>query len=250
MKMYAFIRSNVNKSLEALPSFQTYLYFLFAPTLVYKDTYPRSPGIRWRFVAQCVAEVMGGVVLIAAILDLYVQPIFEDFGAEAITSADFVDRMFSCTMLGLVISLAGFYCLFHSWMNGTAEVLRFADRSFYSDWWTSTSFREFHRKWNSVVQDWIYFYLYRDLRSMFKRKFNCLLVIGVLTALAHEYILLLGTRLAIPICGWIFLVQPFLIQCTGSGRFMNFIICLMMITCVMLSLSLYSMEISAKRYRK
>jgi sterol O-acyltransferase len=250
MKMYAFVRSNVNKSLETMPSFKSYFYFLFAPTLIFNEDYPRNPVIRWRFVVQCLVEVATGVLLIAAILDLYILSIFEDFGTEPITPVDFVDRMFSCIMPGLVVAVTGFYCFFHSWMNGFAEVLRFADREFYSDWWTATSFREFHRKLNTVVQEWIYFYLYRDLRSIFKRKFNCLLVTGVIIALALEYVLSLGTRMVVPIFGWILLVQPVLIHWTGSGRYINFIICLGMSLCIMFSLSRYSMEIFARRNRK
>lgn len=54
MKNHAFIRSNVpvilfgekvidkeGKLLELVPSFGTYVYFLFAPTLVYRNVYPR-----------------------------------------------------------------------------------------------------------------------------------------------------------------------------------------------------------------
>ena len=68
MKAYAFVRTNVPKALEftsniekenssdiddnidatsnfggesPCPSFSSYLYFLFAPTLVYRDKYPR-----------------------------------------------------------------------------------------------------------------------------------------------------------------------------------------------------------------
>ena len=66
MKSYAFVRSNIpralssnfnfdkeslsdgeetseinNSSVLPCPDFSSYLYFLFAPTLVYKDNYPR-----------------------------------------------------------------------------------------------------------------------------------------------------------------------------------------------------------------
>lgn len=45
MKIYAFIRTVSPRYLESnsvpLPDFSNYLYFLFAPTLVYRDSYPR-----------------------------------------------------------------------------------------------------------------------------------------------------------------------------------------------------------------
>ena len=55
MKTYAFVRSNVPRALAykphqsgdsqevpPCPGFSKFLYFLFAPTLIYKDEYPRS----------------------------------------------------------------------------------------------------------------------------------------------------------------------------------------------------------------
>lgn len=56
MKNHAFIRSNVpivlagklkkedetyKNAASSVPSFGTYVYFLFAPTLVYRNIYPR-----------------------------------------------------------------------------------------------------------------------------------------------------------------------------------------------------------------
>nr|CAD7402519.1 unnamed protein product [Timema cristinae] len=57
MKSYAFVRSNVPKTMAfkthtdskeecaPCPEFSCFLYYLFAPTLVYRDNYPsRAPG--------------------------------------------------------------------------------------------------------------------------------------------------------------------------------------------------------------
>ncbi len=41
-----------------------------------------------------------------------------------------------------------FYCLFHSYLNMWAEITRFADRRFYSDWWNANNLSEYWRKWN------------------------------------------------------------------------------------------------------
>lgn len=34
--------------------------------------------------------------------------------------------------------------------NAFAEITYFGDRQFYLDWWNSTTFEEFNRKWNRV----------------------------------------------------------------------------------------------------
>lgn len=46
MKTHAFVRENAPNTLNvkensSAPDFSKYLYFLFAPTLIYRDEYPR-----------------------------------------------------------------------------------------------------------------------------------------------------------------------------------------------------------------
>lgn len=50
--------------------------------------------------------------------------------------------------------LLGFYWMFHSLTNLTAELLRFGDRTFYRDWWNSDSISRFWRTWNIPVHRW------------------------------------------------------------------------------------------------
>jgi sterol O-acyltransferase len=64
MKTHAFVRSNVPRVLNSsqktddspkvkaanCPEFSKYLYFMFAPTLIYRDNYPRYYSIRLHFM--------------------------------------------------------------------------------------------------------------------------------------------------------------------------------------------------------
>ena len=64
MKIHSFVREtspNVLRARQnphyneidaklAIGSFDHYLYFLFAPTLVYRTSYPNTPRIRWNYV--------------------------------------------------------------------------------------------------------------------------------------------------------------------------------------------------------
>ncbi|KAJ3603246.1 hypothetical protein NHX12_030988 [Muraenolepis orangiensis] len=69
MKSYSFIRESVpfvTRSSEAkegetqrFPTFSSYLYFLFCPTLIYKESYPRNPYIRWNYVGVTAAMILG-----------------------------------------------------------------------------------------------------------------------------------------------------------------------------------------------
>uniref|UniRef100_A0A183BF36 MBOAT_2 domain-containing protein n=1 Tax=Echinostoma caproni TaxID=27848 RepID=A0A183BF36_9TREM len=74
MKSHAFVRSSENSSNNShkaefdkpqqwYPDFSHYLYFLFAPTLIYRDSYPRTNSIRWSYVATNLFQVAGCVLL-------------------------------------------------------------------------------------------------------------------------------------------------------------------------------------------
>ena len=39
------------------PDFSQFLYFLFAPTLIYRDSYPMTPKVRWDIVRTNLAQV-------------------------------------------------------------------------------------------------------------------------------------------------------------------------------------------------
>jgi len=46
-----------------------------------------------------------------------------------------------------------FYAMFHSWLNFTAELLRFGDRLFYKDWWNAETLDMYWRNWNLPVHN-------------------------------------------------------------------------------------------------
>ena len=34
------------------------------------------------------------------------------------------------------------------------------------NWWTSTTFSTYYRKWNGIIHDWIHTYIYSDLKAV------------------------------------------------------------------------------------
>lgn len=71
MKAHSFVRENAPRVLSwakdktssgpVVPQISQYLYFLFAPTLIYRDKYPRNPVIRWGYVATKLLQVLGSL---------------------------------------------------------------------------------------------------------------------------------------------------------------------------------------------
>ncbi len=51
------------------------------------------------------------------------------------------------------------FFLFECVLAGYAELDRFGDRLFYDDQWNETDYEEFNRKWNKVVNEFLYRYV-------------------------------------------------------------------------------------------
>ncbi|KZZ95885.1 diacylglycerol acyltransferase DGAT2 [Moelleriella libera RCEF 2490] len=134
-------------------TFGNLVYFWWAPTLVYQPVYPRTDKIRWIFVVKRVGEVCCLSAFIWFASFQYAAPVLQN-SLDKIASLDFVmilERLLKLSTISLVIWLAGFFALFQSFLNALAEVLRFADRSFYDDWWNSESLGAYWRTWNKPV---------------------------------------------------------------------------------------------------
>ena len=103
---------------------------------------------------------------------------------------------------GTMLLVLMFFGLLHSWLNLWAEILRFGDREFYVDWWNVTNFADYYRKWNIVVHEWLFHYVYQDLLRFSKGKcsqITCFFAVFLLSALIHELILAISMKFFYPI---------------------------------------------------
>ncbi|XP_057293028.1 sterol O-acyltransferase 1-like [Hydractinia symbiolongicarpus] len=214
MKVHAFVRVNTTKVLKfaeiekddddiselKLPGFSQYLYFLFIPTLIYRDNYPMTPYVRWDFVVKNFLQVLGCIAYTYFMFARFCVPVFQNTGKEKGNIRTLLLSAFSCMLPGVLVLLVAFFAILHSWLNAFAEMTRFADRMFYRDWWNSNSFSSYYRMWNVVVHDWLYAYIYKDFNYLFGRRgrgFAAILVFFI-SACFHEYILAVAFRFFYP----------------------------------------------------
>ncbi|XP_039312308.1 sterol O-acyltransferase 1 isoform X2 [Solenopsis invicta] len=213
MKSWAFVRSaaprylsyepNSETSRPSGPKFSQYLYFLFAPTLLYRDEYPRTDRIRWTVVFWNFAEVGLTIFYLAFILECLIAPIYHVFGTQYLDQKWFVKNIIEACIPGILNFVIGHYLLLHAWMNAWAEMLRFADRLFYKDWWNSTTYAQYYRTWNIVVHDWLYTYIYKDVYDIMARNRTLAATVVFLTsAIIHEYIIAFPFGFFYPICSY------------------------------------------------
>ncbi|KAM9211838.1 sterol O-acyltransferase 1 [Dugong dugon] len=210
MKAHSFIRENVPRVLDSakeksntvpIPRVSQYLYFLFAPTLIYRDSYPRTPTIRWGYVATQFAQIFGCLFYVYYIFERLCAPLFRNIRQEPFSARVLVLCVFNSILPGVLILLLTFFAVLHCWLNAFAEMLRFGDRMFYKDWWNSTSYSNYYRTWNVVVHDWLYYYAYNDFLWFFTKRFKsaAMLAVFAVSAIVHEYALALCLSFFYPV---------------------------------------------------
>ncbi|XP_055963289.1 sterol O-acyltransferase 1 [Sorex fumeus] len=198
MKAHSLIRETVPRVLNAakaksdtvpLPTIGQYLYFLFAPTLIYRDSYPRTPSIRWGYVAMQFVQVFGCCFYVYYIFERLCRPLFREIREEPFSARVLVLCIFNSILPAALMLFLTFFAVLHCWLNAFAEMLRFGDRMFYRDWWNSTSYANYYRTWNVVVHDWLYYYAYKDFLWFFSKKFKAAAMLSVfaVSAVVHEY---------------------------------------------------------------
>ncbi|KAL1977294.1 hypothetical protein VTN31DRAFT_153 [Thermomyces dupontii] len=171
-------------------------YFWLAPTLVYQPVYPRSPSIRWGFVGKRAVEFLVLSVFIWLMSAQYAAPVLRNSldKIAVLDVASIVERIMKLSTISLVIWLAGFYAFFQSFLNGLAEVMRFGDREFYSDWWNSWSVGMYWRSWNKPVYLFMKRHIYSPLVGRGWSPFSASFMVFLFSAILHELLVGIPTH--------------------------------------------------------
>ncbi|XP_026579283.1 sterol O-acyltransferase 2-like isoform X2 [Pseudonaja textilis] len=224
MKSYSFLRESMPPLLHATdqvgkispPELSTYLYFLFCPTLIYRKSYPRDLYIRWSYIIQKLVEFLACIYFVNFLMKYYFIPNFSNMHKQPFTIKIQLLSIFDSAMPMISILFVVFYFFMDCWQNIFAEILRFADRSFYKDWWNSTAFSTFFRSWNVIVHDWLYYYIYQDFLWLIgeRARAGAMLIVFLLSAISHEYILTFSFGFFYPV---------FFVLFAGTGVFFNFV---------------------------
>ncbi|ETO28186.1 hypothetical protein RFI_08945 [Reticulomyxa filosa] len=210
----AYVRK-VDTNLDYGELLESFTYFLFVPTLVYRTSYPRTKDVNWINVCKNFVDVALCMIFTWVIFCRFCIPIYSKTTAEPGTFSGLVSSMVNASLPGVMLLLVGFWGVLHCWMNFWAEMLRFGDRQFYQDWWNARSFAQYyspllmnlsfdifvcaHRRWNCVVHDWIYNYMYLPVLECGISKSMSMLIVFTTSAAIHEYVLFMAMKFFYPV---------------------------------------------------
>eukprot|EP00730_Choanoeca_flexa_P016397 TRINITY_DN7729_c0_g1_i2.p1 TRINITY_DN7729_c0_g1~~TRINITY_DN7729_c0_g1_i2.p1 ORF type:complete len:513 (+),score=81.15 TRINITY_DN7729_c0_g1_i2:50-1540(+) len=172
------------------------VYFMMAPTLCYELNFPRNDRIRWRFLVRRMAEVVLMLFFVTSFEQQWVQPTLTNTFKDSthVPLSYLIDRTLKLSLPNNIIWLCLFYMFFHAGLNVLGELLRFADRQFYRDWWNSTTITYFWKNWNIPVHKWAVRHVYRPIVSAGYSKFTAQLAVFFISAVFHELLI------SVPLC--------------------------------------------------
>jgi diacylglycerol O-acyltransferase-1 len=78
---------------------------------------------------------------------------------------------------------------FHLWLNIVAELMCFADRTFYEDWWNSRTLGEYWRLWNKPIHNWIVRHIFIPMKNKSGSTMIAMTTSFLVSALYHEWII-------------------------------------------------------------
>ncbi|KAM3132959.1 hypothetical protein pb186bvf_014955 [Paramecium bursaria] len=171
--------------------FKHYLYFLAAPTLCFQLTYPRSKSVRKLWVLKRVIEYLLVSAFQVIIWYQYVEPLLNNTYEIVRDDPRYVrlfERLLKLSLPNTYLWIAMFFGGFQCALNITAELLRYADRQFYKDWWNCKNLEEYWKLWNIPVHHWLVRHIYLPCLKSGLSKSTANMIVFFISALGHEYI--------------------------------------------------------------
>ena len=175
-----------------------YIDYLCCPTLCYELSYPRTPTRNYMELFYKVLAVFGCIFLMTVVSEEFILPVLAESHERlaspeikaslydsALVFAETVSRLLFPFMLTFLLT---FLVIFEYTLNAFAEITRFADRQFYSDWWNSLDWLEFSREWNIPVHNFFRRHVYSSSRLSGVNKVGATSLTFFVSALAHELV--------------------------------------------------------------
>eukprot|EP01132_Coremiostelium_polycephalum_P006757 gene6757-8380_t len=191
-----------------------FIYFIFAPTLVFETSFPKTRSIRWGYILKEAAAGFGAFFLFYIVL-CRTSPIYREIGKSPL-----ILLLVELSLPSMSLWMLGFYGVFHCLLNIFAEFTMFADREFYQDWWNATTLDVWWRKWNRPVHKWMLRHVYRDsMHTVKMSKLGAQVSTFLLSAVLHELIMIISFRFVRPILSITMLLQIGLVYFTQIPMF-------------------------------
>ena len=279
MKMHAYFREKLlhcstNQYLEFVPNFalkrgvtfkdlnmpeinkrslfiemKLFNYFLWIPTLIYRDEYPRRQKIS---KSNLFTNIISFNFCFYYTVALFKELIIPTFSRYFDHKATLEDVLTASSISGILFMVLAFFGVLHSWMNIFAELTLFGDRQFYTDWWNVSNYGAYYRKWNIIVHEWLHCYVYNDTVRFSLGKIGsggAKFMVFFISAVVHEIIISCVVKFFFPILLFMFggIGVFFMAINKSNNRMMGIVFWVTIITGNGLLIALYCLEFYTRK---
>ncbi|EAS32815.3 sterol O-acyltransferase [Coccidioides immitis RS] len=172
-----------------------YIDFLLCPTLCYELEYPRTKKTQWTRVLVKALAVFGCIFLLTLTTEEFIVPVLNDSAYRLHRADSWCEKSLvlaeTISMLlfpFMVTFLLVFLVIFEYVLGAFAEITRFADRRFYSDWWNSCDWLEFSREWNIPVHHFLRRHVYFSSLTRFSNS-GAMFITFLVSSIGHELVM-------------------------------------------------------------
>jgi hypothetical protein len=194
-----------------------FIEFTCLPVLVYEPRYPRTSRLNLVAIVEKIIIAFGLFMFDWFLVEHYILPI-----CAGATEDTLVSSIIDLAIPMQLFFVCTFYLTFECLLGLSAEVMKLADREFYSDWWNSTTFEEFSRKWNKPVHEFLLRHVHMEIQALFGVSSQIATIFTFLySIIAHEIVLLGMFGIFRPYLAFFSMFQIPLWHCMRSPIFRN-----------------------------
>ena len=139
-------------------TFLNFWKYLAYPVFCYEISYPvttKSPSLKY-LLNKFLLLGMALMIIHIVFKERWVPII------EALKDGNQYQLFTALYLPGMTVYYMSFFIIFEIMSNIYAELTGFQDRQFYQDFWNSTNFDEYAKKWNKLVHEFLYRHYYLE----------------------------------------------------------------------------------------
>jgi sterol O-acyltransferase len=177
-------------------SLRHFVYFLFAPTLLYRPSYPLKSERNWSLVFRYSFLILSLFCITFKFGEKTAIPL-RVLGVERITWSTLLTQLY-WTMWMSFISVICNIAHQELWSNVFGELTLFGDRRFYGDWYRQEESTKWLLKWNIIVQEFLFEYIYLFPRRRYG-KFWGVFFVMLFSGIGHDFVIIVLVGMYLPI---------------------------------------------------
>ena len=184
-----------------VPSIGRFIYFLLAPTLIYRDDkrIDYAKGNRSIFQIGFMFFELYIVILALVRFTSLTTSTFTTIGISAHTIPYVSQEFFFCCLIGLLLFVGIHFCYQHTIRNMRAQILKFGDRHFYGDYWTLVDPADRAANYDVTVSEWLDEYIHKPVITRTRSTGMTTLIVMSVTGWSIEYVSSLTNGFFLPI---------------------------------------------------